>query len=73
MMYKRFKGTWWIDFFGTWQEVQGGSIPVGGIAYWISPPVDFLAFITEPLHSLVYLAFVMGSCAFFSRYLSSII
>jgi protein transport protein SEC61 subunit alpha len=46
----------------------GGSIPVRGLAYWISPPRDLMTFITEPLHALVYTAFVMVSCAFFSRY-----
>ena len=67
IIYKRFKGSWWVGFFGTWQDVEGGSIPISGIAYWISPPRDFLTFLYEPLHSLVYIIFMMVSCAFFSR------
>ena len=67
VMYKKFRGSWWIDFVGSWQDVQGGSIPIGGLAYWISPPRDFTTFVMEPLHSLVYTLFVMLSCAFFSR------
>jgi protein transport protein SEC61 subunit alpha len=71
MLYRRFKGNFFIGLLGTWQEVgdvgRGGSIPVSGLAYWISPPRDLLAFISEPLHSLIYTAFVMVCCAFFSR------
>jgi protein transport protein SEC61 subunit alpha len=74
ILYRRFKGTWWIGFFGTWQDVDGGnSIPISGIAYWISPPKDFLMFLSQPLHSLVYVLFMMISCAFFSKYGISII
>jgi len=67
ILFRRFKGSWWIGFVGSWQEVEGGSIPIGGLAYWISPPRDFYGFITEPAHSLIYITFMMVSCAFFSR------
>lgn len=69
MVYKRFKGAWWVSVLGTWQDVEGGSIPISGFAYWISPPRDFLTFIYEPLHSFVYILFMMITCGFFSRYL----
>jgi protein transport protein SEC61 subunit alpha len=68
MMFNRFKGSWWIGIVGNWQEVEGGSIHISGFSYWISPPRDFMTFLTEPLHSLVYVVFMMASCAFFSRY-----
>jgi protein transport protein SEC61 subunit alpha len=68
ILYKRFKGSFWIGFVGNWQEVEGNSIPISGLAYWISPPRDFLTYVTEPLHSIVYTLFVMISCAFFSRF-----
>lgn len=73
MLYRRFKGNFIIGLLGTWQEVggsdprAGGSVPISGLAYWISPPRDLTTFIMEPLHSLVYTVFVMASCAFFSR------
>lgn len=52
ILYKKFRGNWLIGLLGTWQEVGdaggrgGGSIPVSGLAYWISPPRDLLTFIT---------------------------
>lgn len=68
ILFKKFKGSWWIGYIGNWQEIEGNSIPISGLAYWISPPRDFLTYVTEPLHSLIYTVFVMVSCAFFSRY-----
>lgn len=46
ILYKRFKGSFWIGFVGNWQDIEGGSIPISGIAYWISPPKDFLTFVS---------------------------
>lgn len=51
ILYRKFKGNWLIGLLGTWQEVGdagrgGNSIPVSGLAYWISPPRDLLSFIT---------------------------
>lgn len=67
-LYRRFKGSFWVGFFGIWQDIEGGSIPISGLAYWISPPKDFMTLFSEPLHSLVYILFMMITCAFFSRY-----
>lgn len=56
-----------IQLIGTWEEKNGYSAPVGGLAYWISPPRDIISFFREPLHSLIFTLFVMATCAFFSR------
>ena len=45
----------------------GYSIPIGGIAYYISPPRDFGELVGDPIHSVVYVAFVLLSCALFSK------
>lgn len=50
MLYRKYKGNWFIGLIGTWQDVgdfnRGGSIPISGLAYWISPPRDLLTFVT---------------------------
>merc|ERR1712039_622843 len=40
LTYKRFKSNMFVNMLGQWQEVEwsGQSIPVGGLAYYISPP-----------------------------------
>merc|ERR1712176_872486 len=45
----------------------GQSTPVGGLAYYISPPSSFSDIWEDPVHALVYVAFVLLSCALFSK------
>lgn len=59
-----------VGILGTWQEhpyYQGQTIPVGGIAYYISPPTSFREIGADPLHALIYVTFVLASCALFSK------
>ena len=55
-------------FLGQWEEREGGeSIPIGGLAYYISPPRDLRDFIIEPLHSIIYVIFILLACGLFSK------
>ena len=47
--------------------MAGHSAPVGGLAYYISPPREFIDIVRDPFHTLFYIAFVLGSCALFSK------
>merc|ERR1712032_681016 len=69
LLYKRFRGNMLVNLVGQWQEVEfsGQSIPVGGIAYYISPPHSFTDIWEDPIHAILYVAFVVSSCALFSR------
>merc|ERR1719379_1305496 len=69
LLYKRFKSNMLVGMLGQWQEVDqtGQSIPVGGIAYYISPPNGFSAIIEDPIHTIIYVLFVVISCALFSK------
>jgi len=66
---KKFKGNFLVNLLGKWQEydMSGRSAPVGGLAYYISPPQNFVDIIRDPFHTLFYIAFVLGSCAIFSK------
>eukprot|EP00747_Dinoflagellata_sp_TGD_P145929 gnl/TRDRNA2_/TRDRNA2_176631_c0_seq5.p1 gnl/TRDRNA2_/TRDRNA2_176631_c0~~gnl/TRDRNA2_/TRDRNA2_176631_c0_seq5.p1 ORF type:complete len:475 (+),score=117.76 gnl/TRDRNA2_/TRDRNA2_176631_c0_seq5:126-1550(+) len=69
LLYKRFKSNMVVNLIGQWQEVDytGQSIPVGGIAYYISPPHSFGEIWDDPIHALFYVVFVITSCALFSK------
>jgi len=71
LLYKRFPDNLLINMFGRWQEVgqsmHGQSIPVGGLAYYISPPGTFGDILIDPLRTTLYVAFVLSTCAFFSK------
>jgi len=69
MLYKRYKGNFLIKLLGQWQDVESGghSVPVGGLAYYISPPRDILEIARDPFHTIFYISFVLISCALFSK------
>jgi len=69
LLYKRFKSNMLVNLVGQWQEIEysGQSIPVGGLAYYISPPHSFTDIWDDPIHAIFYVAFVLLSCALFSR------
>ena len=69
LLYKRFKSNMLVNMLGQWQEVDfsGQSIPVGGIAYYISPPHSFTDIWDDPIHAVIYVIFVLTSCALFSK------
>lgn len=69
LLYKYFPNVV-VGLLGTWQEhphYPGQTIPVGGIAYYISAPTSFREIGADPIHALIYVAFVLGSCALFSK------
>lgn len=69
LLWKRFSGNFFIGLLGKWVELDGGrgSVPVGGLAYYLSPPTRFSDIITDPIHAVVYIAVVLGLCAFLSK------
>ena len=68
ILYKRYKSFFLIRLLGQWQDVEGGqSIPIGGLAYYISPPRDLVDFLRDPLHSLFYILFILISCGLFAK------
>jgi protein transport protein SEC61 subunit alpha len=50
--------------------MDGGynAVPIGGCAYYISPPRGLNALWIDPIHVIVYISFVLFTCAAFSRF-----
>lgn len=67
LLYNRAPTNILVCLLGTWTEVEGQAIPVGGIAYYISPPQSFAEIIYDPFHAVFYLIFILTSCALFSK------
>jgi len=69
LLYRRYPLNVLVNLFGQWQEVgsQGQSIPVGGLAYYISPPHTTADIFNDPFRALFYIAFVLTACALFSK------
>lgn len=69
LLYKRFGDNIFVNLIGAWQDTgyQGQSIPIGGIAYYISPPSSAADMLADPLRALFYIIFVLTACALFSK------
>ena len=66
--HSRFAGNFLVNLLGRWQEMDGGySLPVGGLTYYLSPPRDFFEIIRDPIHTVIYIVFIIGTCAIFSK------
>jgi protein transport protein SEC61 subunit alpha len=46
---------------------HGQAIPIGGLAYYISPPGSFAEMLADPFHAIFYVTFVLTACALFSK------
>lgn len=69
LLYKRYKNNLIVNMIGQWQELEwgGSSVPVGGLAYYLSPPQSFGDMLSDPVHVVVYISFVLISCGLFAK------
>jgi len=71
LLFKRYPSNILVQLLGRWQDVEGGmsgnSIPVGGLAYYVSPPTSLADIAYDPFHAIFYLIFILTACALFSK------
>merc|ERR1712087_414098 len=69
LLYRRFKSNMLVNLLGQWQDMEygGQSVPVGGLAYYMSPPTNFTDIWDDPIHAIFYVLFMLISCALFSK------
>jgi preprotein translocase SecY subunit len=70
MLYNRYSSNILVRLLGVWKELKespGNSVPVSGVAYYISPPHTLSEIASDPIHAVVYILFILASCALFSK------
>merc|ERR1712033_122921 len=69
MLSAKFSNNFFVSLLGVWNEGGGPSrsYPIGGLCYYLSPPESLGQIAVDPIHALVYIVFMLGSCAFFSK------
>jgi len=71
LLYKRYPNNFLVNLFGKWKDEETGgpqyALPIGGLVYYISPPNSISEVFEDPLHAIVYLAFILIACALFSK------
>lgn len=69
VLYRKFGNFFIVRMFGRWKEasVGGQTYPISGLIYYLSPPTSLTAMITDPIHGIIYIAFILLSCSLFSK------
>jgi protein transport protein SEC61 subunit alpha len=68
LLHKRYAGNVIVNLLGRWQDTGGGSsVPVGGLAYYVSAPRSLSEIYVDPFRALFYIAFILSTCALFSK------
>ena len=58
-----------VRLLGRWaeNEYSGHQVPVGGVVYYISAPNSLAETVGNPLHTVLYVTFMLSACALFSK------
>merc|ERR1719494_1175569 len=67
MLSVKFAGNFFVNLLGVWHDGGGRAYPIGGLCYYLSPPDTLASVLTDPIHAILYITFMLGSCAFFSK------
>jgi len=71
LLWRRFPTNIFINLIGRWREVEGGmgthAYPVGGLVYYLAPPTSLSDIAADPVHAVIYIAFILTACALFSK------
>jgi protein transport protein SEC61 subunit alpha len=68
MVYNRYPDNLLVKLIGVWEAKDGsGQLhAISGLAYYMSPPLDLTAALLDPIHTAIYVIFVLTVCAMFS-------
>eukprot|EP01002_Notosolenus_urceolatus_P016188 NODE_973_length_1644_cov_92.412539_g802_i0.p1 GENE.NODE_973_length_1644_cov_92.412539_g802_i0~~NODE_973_length_1644_cov_92.412539_g802_i0.p1 ORF type:complete len:496 (+),score=162.18 NODE_973_length_1644_cov_92.412539_g802_i0:69-1556(+) len=73
ILYKRFgNSNLFVRLLGEWEDPEypgheGQSVPVGGLAYYVSAPQSLQYVLADPFHAVFYVVFMLTTCAIFSK------
>lgn len=68
LLYSKWGSLAVVRLLGRWDAdpASGAPAPVGGLVYYVSAPRSLALALADPIHTAVYVAFVLGACALFS-------
>ncbi len=69
MLYSRFSENLLVQLFGVWEAKDGSAqlSATSGLVYYMSPPLNFKDALLDPIHTVVYIAYMLTACAIFSK------
>ena len=57
---------WWLPYIGQWAN-KNSSYPTGGIVYYMTSPQGVNQTIQDPVHSAIYLVYLIGMAVVFAK------
>lgn len=69
MLYNRFPDNILIKLLGSWEARPGSSqlFAAGGLSYYMQPPFNLTEALLDPFKTVIYIIYVLGTCALFSK------
>jgi len=69
LLYSKFPNNFIVRLFGVWEPFEGSSqfVATSGIAYYVSPPHGLYDALKDPIHFILYVAFVLTASALFAK------
>ena len=69
-LYQRFSDNLLVKLIGVWEPREGSGSQLyanAGIAYYMSPPQNLTEALLDPVHTAIYIIFMLVACAIFSK------
>lgn len=67
MLVRRWEDNFFVRLLGRWSHDQQQTRPIGGLIYYLMAPGSLSAAMNDPFQLVVYVVFMLGSCALVSR------
>lgn len=69
MLFNRFPENILIRLLGVWEPLDASAqlFAKSGLAYFMSPPRNLKEVIGDPIHTCIYVVFMLSACAIFSK------
>ena len=69
MLASRFPSNFLVRLLGVWEPLEDSPQlrAVSGIAYYMSPPHTVKEAVLDPIHTAIFIVFMVSACALFSK------
>jgi protein transport protein SEC61 subunit alpha len=69
MLHSRFSENLLVRLLGVWEPREGSAqlYATSGLAFYMSPPLNFTEALLQPFHTAVYITYMLVACAVFSK------
>ncbi|KAF7308209.1 Protein transport protein Sec61 alpha [Mycena chlorophos] len=69
MLATRYPSNLFVRLLGVWEPMEDSQqlVATSGVVYYMSPPHTMKEAIVDPIHTVIYIIFMLSACALFSK------